>query len=49
MAVVHDIVERKGGWYYYGDRKWQGNEAVIESIRAEVDLKEELSKKVLSL
>jgi recombination protein RecA len=49
MSVVHDIVERKGGWYYYGERKWQGNESLIASIREEVDLKEELSKKVLSL
>jgi recombination protein RecA len=49
MAIVHDIVERKGGWYYYGERKWQGNESLIASIREEVDLKEELSKKVLSL
>lgn len=49
MSVVQGIVERKGGWYYYGERKWQGNETLIASIREEVDLKEELSKKVLSL
>jgi recombination protein RecA len=49
MAVILDVVERKGGWYYYGERKWQGNESLIASIREEVDLQEELSKKVIDL
>jgi recombination protein RecA len=49
MSVLHEIIERKGGWYYYGDRKWQGTESVIASIREEVDLKEELAKKVIDL
>lgn len=49
MAVLNEVVERKGGWYYYGERKWQGNESLIASIREEVDLKDELSQKVLSL
>ena len=46
LAVVKEIITRKGGWYYYGDRKWQGIEPVIQSIREEVDLKEEIQKKV---
>lgn len=49
MSVLHEIIERKGGWYYYGERKWQGTESVISSIREEVDLKEELAKKVVDL
>ena len=48
LAVVKDIIQRKGGWYYYGERKWQGIEPVIDSIRAEIDLKEELQKIVLN-
>jgi recombination protein RecA len=48
LAVVKDIIQRKGGWYYYGDRKWQGIESAIDSIRAEIDLKEELQKVVLN-
>ena len=47
LAVVKGIIERKGGWYYYGDRKWQGIEPVIASIREEVDLKEVIQKLVL--
>jgi recombination protein RecA len=46
LAVVKDIVTRKGGWFYFGDRKWQGIESVIDSIREEIDLKEELQKLV---
>lgn len=49
MSVLSGIIERKGGWYYYGDRKWQGTESVISSIREEVDLMDDLRKQVISL
>jgi len=49
MSVLNDIVERKGAWYYYGERKWQGTDALIASIREEIELKEELAKKVIEL
>ena len=42
------VIERKGGWFYHGERKWQGIDSVIASIREEVDLKEEIQKAVLS-
>ena len=48
MAVVKEIVDRRGGWIYYGERKWQGLEALVNSIREEVDLFEELRDKVLT-
>lgn len=48
LAVVKEIVERKGGWFYFGERKWQGIESVIASIREEIDLKEELQNLVLT-
>ncbi len=47
MAIVKEIVDRKGGWIYYGERKWQGAEALTNSIREEIDLFEELRKKIL--
>lgn len=47
LAVAKEVLERKGGWYYYADRKWQGIDAVIESIREEVALKDEMQQKVL--
>ena len=46
LAVVKDVVTRKGGWFYFDDRKWQGIESVIASIREEIDLKETLRKLV---
>ena len=49
MSVVSGIIERKGGWYYYGDRKWQGTESVIASIREEIELMDDLRKQVITL
>lgn len=46
LAVVKNIIQRKGGWYYFGERKWQGIEPVIQSIREEIELKDELQKLV---
>lgn len=48
MSVVLGIVERKGGWIYHGERKWNGNEAFTQSLREEFDLFEELRDLVLS-
>ena len=48
LAIIKGIVERKGGWYYYGERKWQGSEGLVSSIREEVDLLEELKDKILT-
>jgi recombination protein RecA len=47
LAVVMGYIERRGGWFYYGERKWQGIENVIASIREEIDFMEDLRKKVL--
>lgn len=48
LCVVKEVLERRGAWYFFGDRKWQGLDAVIESIREEVDLREELEHLALS-
>jgi recombination protein RecA len=48
MAIIKGVVDRRGGWIYYGERKWQGQEALVNSIREEVDLFEELRDKVMS-
>ena len=47
LAVIKGVINRRGGWFYFGDRKWQGIESVIESLRVEIDLKEEVQKLVL--
>jgi len=48
MSLLNGVVERKGGWLYYNDRKWQGSINLLNSIREEVDLKEELTQSVMS-
>ena len=48
LSILNGIVERRGGWMYYGDRKWQGAQALIDSLREEIELREELSKAVMS-
>lgn len=48
LAIIKEIVDRRGGWIYYGERKWQGIESLVSSLREEIDLKEELRDKVLS-
>jgi recombination protein RecA len=47
LGILNGIIERRGGWMYYGDRKWQGAQSLIDSLREEIDLSEELSKAVL--
>ena len=48
LAIVHEVVDRRGGWIYYGERKWNGNEAFSQAIREEYDFFEELRDKGLS-
>jgi recombination protein RecA len=48
LAIIQQVVERKGGWIYHKERKWQGAEAFANSVRAEVDLFEELRTEILS-
>jgi recombination protein RecA len=48
LAIVKQIVDRRGGWIYYGERKWQGQEALVNSLREEVDFKAELDNLILS-
>lgn len=47
LAILNGIIERKGGWMYYKDRKWQGAQALIDSLREEIDLADEISRSVL--
>ena len=47
LSILNGIVDRRGGWMYYGDRKWQGAQALIDSLREEVELSEEISNAVM--
>ena len=51
MGILNGVLRKSGGWYYYHfngeERKWQGADKVVASIREEVDLKEKLELDVL--
>ena len=47
LSILNGIVERRGGWMYYGERKWQGAQALIDSLREELDLSAEISTAVM--
>lgn len=53
LAVIHGLVERRGGWYYYThrgeERKWQGSDKFLASLREEVFLNEDLTQEVLDV
>ena len=46
LGILNKVITRAGAYYSYGDRKWQGADAVLKSIREEIDLKDALEKDV---
>lgn len=48
IGVLNEVIERGGAYYTYGDRKWMGKDAMIASIREEIDLREALERDVLN-
>lgn len=46
-AIIYDIIERRGAYYFYGERKWQGQDKLLDSVREEIGLQEELREKIL--
>lgn len=47
LSILNGIVDRRGGWMYYGERKWQGAQALVDSLREELDLQAEITKAVM--
>lgn len=48
MAVLFGIVQKKGGWYYYHDSKWQGKDKTLAAIYEDSSLQEEIAEQVLA-
>jgi recombination protein RecA len=46
LGIIYKIITRAGAYYSYKDRKWQGADAMVNSIREEVDLKDALDADV---
>lgn len=47
LAVSYDLITRRGAYYEFGGQRWQGKEAVLQSVREEPDLYQALSKEVM--
>ena len=38
LALAFDVIEQRGAWYYHGEDRWQGKEALLESVREDKGL-----------
>jgi len=47
IGILNKVITRAGAYYRYGGRQWQGSDAMLSSIREEIDLKETLERDVL--
>jgi recombination protein RecA len=47
MGIINKVIVRAGAYYRYAGRQWQGSDAMLDSIREELDLKEALERDVL--
>ena len=48
LGIINKIITRAGAYYRYNGQQWQGADALVQSIREDVDLKESLEKDVHS-
>lgn len=49
LGVITKVIERKAAWLHYKGRKWQGAEAMLASLREEVDLADDLQTEIMAL
>lgn len=49
MAVLFKVISRGGAWFYYGDLKWNGKDAMMAEIRSNIELQEEIRTKTLEI
>lgn len=47
MGILNKVITRAGAYYRYAERQWQGSDAMLSSIREELDLAEALERDVL--
>jgi len=47
VGKLNKVIARAGAYYRYADRQWQGEDAMLASIREEIELKETLERDVL--
>lgn len=49
LGYIYKVITRAGSYYRYAGRQWQGADALLASLREEIDLKESLQREVLDV
>lgn len=49
LALINDLIEQRGSWYYYTDHQWNGKAPILESLREEPDLAALMTKDVMDV
>ena len=47
IAIACEVITRAGAFYSYKDDKWQGKEKVLEALRADLSLQDELREELM--
>jgi len=47
IGKLNGVIQRAGAYYRYAERQWQGESAMLQALREEIDLKEALERDVL--
>lgn len=46
-GVFYDVIRRRGRYFDFGDRTWDTKDAILDALRGELDLQDEISAAVL--
>ena len=49
IAMMEEVVERKGAFYSYGGKKWRGKEEVLAGLREDMSLYDQLKEEDLEV
>lgn len=47
MGILYKVITRAGAYYRYSGKQWQGADAMLDAIREDIDLRENLEREVL--
>lgn len=49
LAIEWDVIKRKGAWFFYEDKKFQGLDALVDDLKDDEKALEEIRKQVMEL
>lgn len=49
LAVEWGVIERRGAWFYYEDKKYQGIDSLVEDLKSDPKVLDKIKKQVLEL